>query len=162
MDADLHPYVIFLPSEQKTKILSAIFGSKAAVDILRFSLDQGISNRIYQKELVSKLAYSNKTVIEVLKSLTKLGVLKEDMEKTQSERRTVWVKAYQLSDVGRWFALLLAEERDLSDKEKAGILQNLFSAYIKWVKNVSQKLGIEKKILEEIFMNEMKSGEKSD
>src|SRR3972149_10800575 len=97
LSVGLHPYVVFLPNEQKNKILSAIFGSKAAVDILKFSLDQGVSNKIYQKDLIRKLAYSNKTIIEILKSLTKLGVLMEDMEKIEKEKRTVWVKAYLLS-----------------------------------------------------------------
>jgi len=152
----LHPYVVFLPSEQKTKVLSAIFGSKAAVDILKFSLSQGISNKIYQKDLVKKLAYSNKTIIENLKSLTNLEVLREDMEKIKKEGRIVWVKAYQLSDLGKWFALLLAEEKDLSEKEKAEILQNLFRTYIKWVKDLSEKLHVNRKTLEKIFTEEMR------
>ena len=156
MNVDLHPYVVFLPTEQKNKILCAIFGSKAAVDILRFSLGQGISNTIYQKDLVRKLAYSNKTIIGNLKSLTKLGVLSEYMEKIEKKGRIVWVKAYQLSDVGKWFALLLAEEKDLSRREKAEILQNIFKAYIRWVKNLSEKLHVNKKTLEKIFMEEMK------
>ncbi len=156
MNKNLHPYVVFLPSEQKNKILSAIFGSKAAVDILKFSLNQGISNKIYQKDLVTKLSYSNKTIIENLKSLTKLAILGEDMEKIEKKGRIVWVKAYQLSDLGKWFALLLAEERELSQKEKAEILQNLFRTYIKWVKDLSEKLHVSKKMLEKIFIEEMK------
>jgi len=156
MNQKFHPYVVFLPSEQKTKILSAIFGSKAAVDILKFSLSQGISNKIYQKDLVKKLSYSNKTIIENLKSLTNLEVLREDMEKIKKERRIVWVKAYQLSDLGKWFALLLAEEKDLSEKEKAEILQNLFRTYIKWVKDLSEKLHVNRKTLEKIFAEEMR------
>lgn len=156
LDLELHPYVVFLPPEQKNKILSAIFGSKATVDILKFSLSQGISNKIYQKDLVKKLDYSNKTIIENLKSLTKFGVLREDMEKTEKEGRVVWVKAYQLSDVGKWFALLLAEEKDLSEREKAEILQNIFRGYVKWVKSLSEKLHVHKEVLEKIFIEEMK------
>jgi hypothetical protein len=156
MNQKFHPYVVFLPSEQKSKILSAIFGSKAAVDILKFSLNQGISNKIYQKDLVKKLAYSNKTIIENLKSLTNLEVLREDMEKIRKEGRIVWVKAYQLSDLGRWFALLLAEEKDLSEKEKAEILQNLFRTYIKWARDLSEKLHVNRKTLEKIFTEEMR------
>lgn len=156
LKADLHPYVVFLPSEQKTKILSAIFGSQAAVDILKFSLSQGVSNKIYQKELVKKLDYSNKTVIENLKSLTRLAILNESMEKDRSGGRIVWVKAYQLTDSGRWFALLLAEGKDLSDSEKAEILQNLFRSYIRWVKNLSERLHVRRKMLRDIFMEEMK------
>lgn len=152
----IYPYVVFLPSRQKYKTLKAIFGSKAAVDILKFSLNQGISNKIYQKDLVKKLAYSNKTIIENLKSLTNLEVLREDMEKIKKEGRIVWVKAYQLSDLGKWFALLLAEEKDLSEKEKAEILQNLFRTYIKWVKDLSEKLHVNRKTLEKIFTEEMR------
>ena len=156
MNKNLHPYVVFLPSEQKGKILSAIFGSKATVDVLKFSLSQGVSNKIYQKDLIRKLTYSNKTIIENLKSLTKLGVLREDMEKIEKQGRIVWVKAYQLSDAGKWFALLLAEEKDLSEKEKAEIFQNVFRTYIKWAKDLSEKLHVNRKTLEKIFTEEMK------
>ncbi|MEM1558438.1 MAG: hypothetical protein QXM89_01150 [Candidatus Bathyarchaeia archaeon] len=151
----LHSYVIFLPAEEKDRILSAIFGSKASLDILRFSLKHGISNKIYQKDLVKRLQYSNKTIIENLKVLTKLGVLTESMEKNESEGRTVWVKVYKLSDVGKWFALLLAEEEDLTDLEKAEILQNIFRSYVRWVKSLSEKLRVSKDVLKQIFSEEM-------
>jgi predicted ArsR family transcriptional regulator len=156
LSVKLHPYVVFLPSEEKNKILSAIFGSKAAVDILKFSLKQGISKNIYQQDLCRKLNYSNKTIIENLKSLTKLGVLNEDMEKNEREGRIIWVKAYQLTDAGKWFALLLAEEKELTEKEKAEILQSLFRTYVKMVKSLSEELGINKQALTEIFKQEMK------
>ena len=155
MSENLHPYVVFLPSEQKIRVLNAIFGSKAAVDILKFSLKQGISNKIYQRDLLKKLTYSNKTVIENLKSLTKLAILMEKMEKTDRSGRITWVKAYQLSSAGKWFALLLAEEKELSDKEKAEILQSLFRTYLRWTKDLSQKLNMDKKMLEAIFVEEM-------
>ena len=150
-----HPYVVFLPSEQKTRILSAIFGSKASVDVLKFSLNQGISAKIYQKDMVKRLSYSNKTVIKNLKSLTKMGVLKEEMEKDEKNGRTVWVKSYQLSDSGKWFALLLAEDKDLSRTEKAKILQTLFKSYVEWAKKLSEKLQIDKKTLEDTFASVM-------
>lgn len=156
LDADLHPYVVFLPTEQKSRILGAIFGSKAAVDILRFSLKQGISNKILQRDLVKKLSYSNKTVIGNLRALTKLGILAENMEKLDNKGRIVWVKTYRLSNAGRWFALLLAEEKDLSEQEKAEILQNLFRAYIRWVKDLAGKLHVDITNLREIFKEEMK------
>ena len=155
MSSSLHPYVVLLPSEHKVKVLSAIFGSRAAVDILKFSLNQGISNKIYQSDLVKKLSFSNKTVIENLKSLTKLGILTEKMEKTEKKGRITWVKAYQLESAGKWFALLLAEERDLSDREKAEIFQSLFRTYLRWAKDLSQKLNIDKKTLERTFAEEM-------
>jgi len=156
VSVDLHPYVVFLPAAQKGKTLSAIFGSKAAVDILRFSLNQGVSKVIYQKDLVQKLSYSNKTIIENLKSMTRLGVLDENMEKHAKDGRTVWVKTYRLSDEGKWFALLLAEEKDMSGPEKAAILQSIFRGYIRWVKNLSDNLNVSKQTLKNIFNEEMK------
>jgi len=152
----LHPYVVFLPTEEKEKILSAIFGSKAAVDLLRFSLKQGVSKSIYQRDLFKKLNFSNKTIIENLKSLTKLGILNEEMEKNEKEGRIIWVKAYQLTDAGKWFALLLAEEKELTGSEKAEILQSLFRTYVKMTKGLAEEVGINKKMLEEIFREEMK------
>ncbi len=156
MSEKLHPYVVFLPTEQKDRTLSAIFGSKAAVDLLHLSLKQGISKNIYQKELFKKLNYSNKTIIENLKALTKLGVLNEEMEKNDREGRIVWVKAYQLTDAGKWFALLLAEEKELTEQEKREILESLFRTYVKMVKSLAEDIGIDKKTLEGIFKEEMR------
>ncbi len=157
LSVKLHPYVVFLPVEQKDKILSAIFGSKAGVDVLRFSLKQGIAKNIYQKDLVKTLNYSNKTIIENLKTLTKLGVLTERMEKKEKEKRIIWVKTYQLTDLGKWFALLLAEESELTEQEQADILQSLFRTYVKLVKDLAEELNINKKNLEDIFKQEMKN-----
>ena len=156
MSEKLHPYVVFLPTEKKDKILSAIFGSKAGVDLLRFALKQGISKNIYQQDLVKSLNYSSKTIIENLKTLTTLGVLNESMEKNGREGRIIWVKAYQLTNLGKWFALLLAEEKELTEKEKAEILQSLFRTYVKQVKRLADEIGINKKMLEETFREEMK------
>ena len=104
---------------------------------------------------MEKLSYSNKTIIEHLKSLTKLGVLEEDMEKIQSENRIVWVKSYQLTDIGKWFVLLLAEEKGLTKEEKAEILHKIFKAYVRWVKNLSEKLHLNREELKRIFNEEM-------
>jgi DNA-binding HxlR family transcriptional regulator len=153
----LHPYVVFLPDEKKDKILSAIFGSKAGVDVLRFSLKQGIAKNINQKDLVNKLNYSNKTIIENLKSMTTLGVLNESMEKNDKDGRIIWIKVYQLTNLGKWFALLLAEEEELNEGEKTEILQSLFRTYVKQTKRLAEELGINKKMLEETFKEEMKS-----
>ncbi len=156
IEKNADPYVVFLPTENKGKILSSIFASKAAVAILKFSLAKGTANKIYQKDLVKNLTYSNKTVIETTKLLTRLEVLRESMEKTERSGRIVWVKAYQLSDIGKWFALLLAEEKDLSLEEKREILENIFRRYVKWMKRFSLSVNVDEKALRRIFEEEMK------
>lgn len=156
MSEDFYPYVVFLPTARKQKVLRAIFGSKVPVDILRFSIKQGLSKKIYQKDLIESLDYSNKTVIEHLKNLTNSGILDENMEKTESDGRMVWVKYYVLSDLGRWLALLLTSEKALSRDEKVDLIRNIFRSYIRWVKKFSGQLGVKKEILQDIFTEEMR------
>jgi len=152
----LYPYVIFLPKERKQKVLRAIFGSKVPIDILKFSINQGVSEKIYQKDLIKKLRYSNKTIIEHLKSMTALGILEENMEKIESDDRAVWLKYYILSDLGRWLALLLVEEESLSREEKIEIVCNALRSYIRWIKKLSESLNMKKETLREIFNEEIR------
>jgi hypothetical protein len=156
MSEKLYPYVIFLPAERKKNILRAVFRSKVPIDILQYFISKGISQKIYQKNLIDTLSYSNKTVIERLKDLTNLEILREGMEKVDSDGRTVWVKHYVLTDLGKWFALLLAQEDALSREEKIEILQSVLRSYVKWLKGLSEKLAVKKEVLEEIFKDEMK------
>ncbi|MFQ6116333.1 MAG: hypothetical protein ACE5NG_19925 [bacterium] len=155
MSERLYPYVVFLPTKRKQNVLRAIFGSTVPIDILKFSISQGISEKIYQRDLIESLGYSNKTVIEHLKAMTDLGILKEDMEKTESGGRTVWVKYYFLSDLGRWLALLLAREETLSRDEKVEIICSVFRSYVQWMRELTEKLGVKREVLQEIFMKEM-------
>lgn len=147
----LYPYLIFLPIDRKQKVLRAIFGSEAPVEILRFFLRKGTSEKIYQKDLIEHLKYSNKTIIERLKTLTKLDVLQENMDKTETGGRTVWAKSYTLTDLGNWFALLLVKEQSLSKEEEIKIVRKAFTSYVRWIKELSQKLGISEEELSKIF-----------
>jgi len=152
----IYPYIVFLPAEEKYRVLKTVFGSKIPIDILKISIKQGVSKKIYQKNLMKTLPYSNKTVIKHLKMLTEHGILEENMEKNEGRARAVWVKYYLLSDIGKWFALLLAEKTDLTEAEKTEIFCNVFKSYIKWVKEISQKLDVSKKVIQEIFDKEMR------
>ncbi|UCG45789.1 MAG: hypothetical protein JSV58_03175 [Candidatus Bathyarchaeota archaeon] len=155
MGEKLYPYVIFLPTKKKQSVLRAIFRSKVSIDILQYFIDKGISRKVYQKGLIDAFSYSNKTTIERLKDLTDLGILKEDMEKTESAGRTVWVKHFVLTDLGKWFALLIAEEDALSRDEKIEIIRSALKSYAKGLRELSEKLGVKKEFLEEIFQEEM-------
>ncbi|MCW4021014.1 MAG: hypothetical protein NWF14_07305 [Candidatus Bathyarchaeota archaeon] len=156
MNERVHPYVIFLPSDRKQRVLEAIFGSKVPVDVLKFALRQGVSQKICQKDLIATLDYSNKTVIEHLKVLTELRILNERMEKVESAGRAVWLKFYTLTNLGKWFALLLVEEESVPKEEKAEIVRSAFRSYVKWIRELSEKLGMEREELTGIFKEEMK------
>jgi len=156
MGERLYPYVIFLPRGRKEKVFEAIFESEVPVDILKYALKKGVSEKIFQKDLIATLGYSNKTVIDHLKSLTDLKILDEHMEKAEASGRTVWVKYYTLTDLGRWFALLLVEEESMTDQEKINIVTTAFRFYTRWVKELSGKLGMQEGELSRIFNDEMK------
>ena len=156
MRRDVYPYVIFLPANKKQKVLQAVFGSNGPIDILKFSISQGIAKKIYQQDLIEHLNYSNKTVIERLKELVALRVLEGDLEKKESAHRTVWVKYYNLTDLGRWFALLLAKEDTLSREETVEIVKSVFRIYINWARELTKKLNVDKRVIEDIFIEEMK------
>jgi DNA-binding transcriptional ArsR family regulator len=155
MSDQIHPYIVFLPAKQKRQVLQVVFKSKVPIDILQFSINKGVSHKIYQQELIESLSYSNKTIIEHLKALTELGLLKEGMEKIKRVNRAVWVKYYSLLDLGKWFALLLAKEDDLSKDEKVEIIQSVFQSYIRWIRELTDKLGVKKAMLKEIFLREI-------
>lgn len=156
MKGRLYPYVIFLPKSSKREVLRVIFGSSVPADILKFALKRGVSEKIYQKDLIEVLGYSNKTVIEHLKALTELGILAEHMEKSEISGRVVWLKTYTLTDLGRWFALLLVEEENLPLEDKVDIACNVFRSYVRWMRELAENLGIQKKELLRIFEEEMK------
>jgi DNA-binding transcriptional ArsR family regulator len=156
MKGRLYPYVIFLPKGSKYEVLRAMFGSSVPADILRVALKRGVSERIYQKDLIESLGYSNKTIIEHLKVLTDLGILTEQMEKIEASGRTIWLKTYRLTDLGKWFALLLVDEEDLSKEDKITIACNAFRSYMKWIREISESLGINRSDLQKIFEEEMK------
>ncbi len=154
VEEEFHPYIMFLPAKEKFDILKTIFGSEVPLKILEFSISKGVSAKIFQKELIRKLPYSNKTVIEHLKTLVRFRILSEHMEKKQIDNRVVWVKYYRLSEVGKWFAFLLAEEK-LTREEKSQILRNIFRAYIRWVRKLSEKLDVSVESLRKIFTEEL-------
>ncbi len=156
MSERLYPYIIFLPRGRKEKVFEAIFDSEVPINILKYALKQGVSEKIFQKELIAALGYSNKTVIGHLKSLTEMRILDDHMQKSEASGRTVWVKYYTLTDLGRWFALLLVEEEKMSDQEKISIIRNAFRFYTRWVRELSEKLGMRKEELQEIFSEETK------
>lgn len=159
MGERLYPYVIFLPRDRKRRVLEAVFGSEVPIEILRFAIRRGVFEKIYQKELISTLGYSNKTIIDHLKALTGLKILDEHVEKSESSGRIVWVKYYTLTDLGRWFALLLIEEEALSDEEKREIIRNAFRSYTRWVLGISKRLGMGWEEFSRIFDEEVEAVE---
>ncbi len=146
---DLLPYVIFLPSDRdaQLKMLSAVFGSQVNLDILTAFCGR---ERVYQKTLIESLPYSNKTVINHLKELVSLNVLKEGMEKQEGEKN-VWLKYFEVEPSRRWLIFLVYDPETIS----AGIMQEIIVEvayyYFKKIGELARKYEIEIDTIREIF-----------
>lgn len=125
----LWPYILPLPLERKEldRVLKAFFGSKAALEILKKTSPK---KRVYQKELISDLGFSNKTIIEALKKLVSVGILEQGMEKRIEKGRAVWMKWYVPTFQGKWLALLLQPPADIPQDEAREIVMELFRIYM--------------------------------
>jgi len=115
LEGDVFPYILFLPKDRDrlVSMLNGVFGSEAKIEILKKIPACG-DTRIYQKNLIEELPYSNKTVIKNLKELCEFDILHENMEKQKGEK-DVWVKYYLLNEKMTWLVLLFKEPSELNN-----------------------------------------------
>jgi sugar/nucleoside kinase (ribokinase family)/DNA-binding HxlR family transcriptional regulator len=106
--------------------MKTLFKSEAALKILK-SMKRDEKN--YQSEIIKKLNFSNKTIINQLKKMVKMGILEEYEEKIVKEGTAYWVKWYKLTDVGKWLHYFLINEKEIDKKEFRKILDELTFFY---------------------------------
>ncbi len=143
------PYILPLPKsrEDQRKFYRWVFGSDTALDVLS---EASLEGKIYQKDLIQKLEYSNKTIIETLKKLVSLDVLEEGMEKALSNEKTVWVKWYKPTDVGRWIVLLFLPPKEVNPELVEKTLKQLFELYIRNAIQLCETYNIDAKVLKAV------------
>lgn len=117
LNVEVYPYIVPLPlgREERMKFLYTAFGSRVRLDILSAIIEKGLEQRSYEKSLIEELSYSNKTLIKHLDMMVDGGILFEGMERVERRERSVWVKWFQLTEPGRWIALLLSSPGELPD-----------------------------------------------
>jgi sugar/nucleoside kinase (ribokinase family)/predicted transcriptional regulator len=144
------PYILPLPveTEKLEEVLRTVFGSKAALEILkRISLD----GKTYQKNLMEELPFSNKTVIKNLKKLTAVNVLDQGMDKVKVGGKAYWAKWYDPTPLGRWIVSLLMSPRKLSSSDVELILRELFRFHSENAVQLCLDCGIKPEILEAVL-----------
>jgi len=144
---NLWPYILPLPLQRKEldQVVETVFGSKAALEILRKTSP---NKRVYQKELIARLDFSNKTIIEALKKLVSAGVLEQGMEKRRETGRTVWEKWYMPTFQGKWLALLLQSPSRVSREDTRDIVTELFMMYMENIVKLCADYGIDPAVFE--------------
>jgi predicted transcriptional regulator len=143
----LWPYILPLPIKKREldRVFQAVFRSKAALSILKKASP---NKRIYQRELISKLDYSNKTIIKSLKKLVSAGLLEQGMEKREEKGRTVWIKWYTPTFQGKWFVLLFQPQTRISQDQAQEIITELFKMYMENIIKLCTDYDIETTVFE--------------
>ncbi|MHA1379820.1 MAG: hypothetical protein ACTSRG_15725 [Candidatus Helarchaeota archaeon] len=151
----LSPYLILLPDdpEAQKEILETIFGSKIAQSII-VDIDAGI---IFQKDLIIKLKYSNKSIINYLKKLVELDILAEDSTLVEGHRRL----SYKLTPMGQWFSSLVVY-REYKPQEFKEKLEQLFQIYLKHAIGLLLENEFEQEKIRDIFEFTLSSHLKED
>jgi len=116
---ETYPYIVPLPlgREDRLSFLQAAFGSRVRLDILLAMIDKGVEERCYEKRLIEEIAYSNKTLIKHLDIMVEAGILHQGMERVKRKERYVWMKWFELTEAGRWVALLLGGPEKLPEEQ---------------------------------------------
>lgn len=146
---DVLPYVIFLPSDRdaQLKMLSAVFGSEVNLTILTAFCGR---EKVYQKTLIETLPYSNKTVINHLKELVSLKVLKEGMEKQEGEKN-VWLKYFEVEPERRWLIFLIYDPETISAGTMQEFIVEVAYYYFKKIGELTRQYGIDIERIRKIF-----------
>lgn len=147
----LWPYILPLPtkSAQQYKVLLSIFKYKASPQILK---SISVDKPTYQKDLIKKLRpYSNKTIIQNLNTLVAAGILEEGMEKVVAKGKSIWVKWYKPTSLGKWLVLFLIPLKQIPRKEIEKTLKELFEFYVRSTIDFCVDYGIDPRSIKEIF-----------
>lgn len=147
-------YILLLPEEENRllRFLRSVFGSEAAVEIIKkIPVDGGV----YQTSLIKELSHSNKTIIKALQNLVELRILNERMVKVKRGNRTVWVKFYTPTDLGRWLIMLLSPVKRENKVFMEKLIKSLFRLYVGNVFRMCKKHGIDPNILKAIVEEEL-------
>jgi len=138
--SELWPYVLPLPKKpfDQYRVLLSAFSSELSLEILK---QTSSGNRVLQGELIRRLPYSGKTVLGCLSKLVSSGVLESGMEKRKLRNKTVWVKWYTPTTLGRWFALLLSP-RKVTAPEARELLGQIFGQYSRNIAKLSSRLAL--------------------
>ena len=135
------PYILPFPLDpSKRESIWNILQSRVGLKILG---EMVIDKKTYQHDLIEKLPYSNKSVIKYLKKMVQAVVLEQGMEEKTERGRTVWLKWYKPTSLGRWLVLFLKPPREVSQDLKKTIIEELFNLYSSSIVEAAQRYGLD-------------------
>lgn len=145
------PFILPLPKEPRAqyRVLASAFSSEIALETIRkLRLDE----KTYQKDLIEQLVgHSNKSILKYLKMFVEAGILEEGVERAMVNGRTVWVKWYMPTFVGKWLILLLVPRKELSSTQIRAVVRDLLSFYAKSVAKLCLNYNLNPEYFKNLF-----------
>ena len=141
MDVErIWPYVLPFPLEvSRRKAIWRVLMSRVGLEIIR---NLKIDEKTYQKDLISTLPFSNKSIIRLLKRMVDAGLLKEGLEFVNVGGRKIRVKWYEPTLLGRWLILFVRHPDEVPQSLAKSAVKELFQLYIPSVAEACRQLGL--------------------
>jgi len=140
-DERFWPYVLPFPLDtEKRGLIWSILQSRVGLKILR---NVSVEKRTYQHDLIEKLPYSNKSIIKYLKMMVKAVILEQGMEGSMEKGRTVWIKWYKPTSLGKWLILFLKPPSEVSPHLTKIVIEELFRLYSSSIVEACQRYGMD-------------------
>jgi hypothetical protein len=148
-DKDVWHYILPFPLEtEKRSLIWSVLQSKVGKSLL---MNMALEGRTYQKDLITGTSYSNKSIIEYLKRMVSAGILTQGMERVATGKRTVRVRWYVPTNLGRWFILFLKPTEDIPPELVRKTIEEIFHVYASSIVEVSEDFGIDINVFREIL-----------
>jgi len=145
-------YVLPFPLEtEKRRLIWSILQSKVGKSLL---MNMDVEGRTYQKDMINRMSYSNKSIIEYLKRMFSAGMLEQGMEQVVTGKRKVRVKWYVPTNLGRWFILFLKPADDIPPELVRKTIEEIFHVYASSIVEVCRNFGIDINIFRNILKRE--------
>jgi len=159
LEKNVWPYVLPFPVDIKQRrLVWKILQSKVGMGILA---RLNVEKPTYQKELIRKLPYSNKSIIEYLKLMVSAGIVEHGMEKVRIKKKNVWVKWYKPTKFGKWLILFLKSPQEISRETVKETVEELFQIYSANIVEFCQKYNLNMEyfhqVLDEKFLEEWRA-----
>jgi hypothetical protein len=145
------PFILPLPKRttEQYKVLASAFSSEIAFGLLK---KLHSDKKTYQKSLIKQLAgYSTKSILKYLKRFVEAGILKEGVERATVSGRTVWVKWYMPTFVGKWLILLLTPREELPSTQIKKAARDLLSFYAESIAKLCVNYNLNPEYFKELF-----------
>jgi hypothetical protein len=158
-DNDVWHYILPFPLDnQKRKLIWSVLQSKIGKSLL---MAMKVDGQTYQRDLINRTSYSNKSIIEYLKRMVSAGMLKQGMEQDSKGKRKVRIKWYVPTKLGRWFILFLKPAEEIPSELVRKTVEQIFQVYASSIVELSEDFKIDIKVFHKILTKEYNNRNKT-